>query len=110
MDRDSKVWDVARVLVGQHRADASRVAQEHAQRGLERRDYEAAALWCLTAKAAHDLAEDDARHRPDHSEPSVDQLLDGSVTQAVMERDGVARGDVRRLLERTKAKAKRKGG
>jgi hypothetical protein len=104
MERDAKIWKLARILVGKHGAGAARTAQERARDSLEHEDYEAAAVWSEAAAVARDMTRGGAQLRPDNPEPPLDELLNDPVTRTVMEGDGVGRRELDEVLGEAKRK------
>jgi hypothetical protein len=102
MDRDAKIWKLARILIGKHGAEAVRTARERASDSLAHEDYEAAAVWSETAAVARDMTRDGAQRRPDNPEPSLGELLNDPVTRAVMEGDRVEQAELDELLGEAK--------
>jgi hypothetical protein len=104
MDRDAKIWKLARILVGKHGAGATGAACSRARDSLEHEDYEGAALWSETAAVTRKMTQDGARRRPANPEPALDDLLNDPVTHAVMDGDRVGRDELDQVLGDAKQK------
>jgi hypothetical protein len=104
MDRDAKIWKLARILVGKHGAAAARTAHDRARDSLEHEDYKGAALWSETAAVAREMTRDGARRRPVNPEPPLDDLLNDPVTRAVMDGDRVGSDELAQVLGDAKQK------
>src|ERR671926_1474620 len=104
MDDKAKVWKLARIMVGKHGANATRVAHERARDSLEHQDYNCAALWSHTAAITQRMTTDGARRRPANPEPPLDDLLNDPVTGTVMEGDGIDDSELGRVIGAAKRK------
>jgi len=104
MDRDAKIWKLARILVGKHGAGAVRAAHERASDSLAHEDYEAASVWSEAAAVARDMTRDGAQRRPDNPEPPLGELLNDPVTRAVMEGDRVEQAELDEVIGEAKQK------
>src|SRR5438045_3234018 len=96
MDRKGKLNLLARLMVDKHGYSASHVAVQRVRESLDARDYSAARVWLDVAEAVA---------VPPQS--ALGQTLDGSVTKAVMDADGVQREDVESAMLETTEKLDR---
>jgi hypothetical protein len=106
MKGEAKIWKFARSLIAKHGQQAFKLAGARAQRKLERGDYRIASGWARVADLARRMSTTEARRLPpaDTREPSLDEVLSGQTTKAMMDADKVGRDDLDRMLDEAKRK------
>ena len=104
MDRDANVWKFARLLIAKHGKAAFKLARERAQDRLDKGDYRASSGWARVADIVRRMTTTGARRLPGKNpgEPSLDKVLAGQTTKAVMKADNVDRQDVEKVLSEAK--------
>lgn len=106
MDHEATLWRIARALIATHGAAAAGQAHERAQNRLDKRDYRIASVWARVADITKRMSTTGARRIGEKapSEPSLPDVLDGSVTRAVMEADNIERHHVEAIVDEVKQK------
>lgn len=92
---------LARILIAKHGIGAAQVAAERVLQWARIGDEETAQLWVeVVRSAATQLVPDGAPSR----EPELAELIEGQVTTAMMEADGLGRDELEGLLGEIKRK------
>ncbi|MGH7090465.1 MAG: hypothetical protein ACREFQ_16335 [Stellaceae bacterium] len=107
---DGKPGALTQVLLRKYGRRAVAVARDRARLHQSIHDCETAALWsAVAADARLCLASNEQNHSPtpERREPTLDELLDGTVTKRVMDAHGTdaktVRAEIRRVARRRKA-------
>ncbi|MBV9521544.1 MAG: hypothetical protein JO010_02050 [Alphaproteobacteria bacterium] len=106
MDHEQKIWKLARILIGKHSGGACDIALQRAREALDGHDYAAARVWVEAAETVTKIMATRTRPRPKEPAPSLKNVLDGGVTTAVMEADGVDRTELESMLDKAAKKCR----
>ena len=106
MDREAKTWKFARLLIAKHGKAAFELARSRAQDRLDKGHYRASSGWARMADILRRMTITGAQRRPANEvrEPSLDEVLAGQTTQAVMNADKVDRRELDKVLSDAKKK------
>ena len=94
MDHEARLWKIARGLIARH------------DERVDKRGPRVATVWVRVADTVKRLAGGGARRPADKPspQPSLSDILDGTVTKAVMEADKIDRDHVEAVVRETKQK------
>jgi len=112
MRNESRIRRVARLLIEKHGEEALAIAVARAQQRLAIEDYGSAAIWAQVSEAIHVIAPalkpKTSKKLKRHAEPSLDELIDDPVMEAVTRGDAARREAVRDTLRRAKRRRRKR--
>ena len=106
MDLEAKIRKFARLLIAIHGKAAFELARSRAQDRLDKGDSRASSGWARIADILRRMTITGAQRWPAQEvrEPSLDEVLAGQTTQAVMKADKVDRRELDEMLGEAKKK------